>query len=104
MNGARTCGACGVELVRHRAGARYCDEACRQRGHRVRVGAVRNARHESREAHRRSLTVTSALDSLQGTKPAPKCSVTDKVSDLRASKLVYPVQVNADWRIAADSL
>ena len=79
----RACQACGVELVRQRAGARYCNDTCRQRGHR---GPTTPARVPARTAPE-----TRRRDIIRDRPPTPRPAqvmpvVTDKPPILRDSK------------------
>ena len=68
----RACQACGVELIKHRADARYCGDVCRQR-----------ARRGGWEARRRDII----RDRLPRPRPVRVMPVvTDKAPILRASK------------------
>jgi hypothetical protein len=79
----RTCAVCGQEMVRQRAGARYCSGACRIRAHR---GIERRLGHAGDSPREARISVTAGTADHIVTSGRFTTPVTDKASIPRGFK------------------
>jgi hypothetical protein len=92
----RVCAACGGELVRQRAGSRYCGDACRKRAERGR----HHVDQSPRDARGADLSVTPISKAVPATSVRSVTPVTDKASISWAPK---PPSQKLDPRIVPDA-